>query len=87
METKHTKEYANKLAVEYQKKYGGYIDDFYLGYMAAVKETSAPDLLDALVELRSKIQYEQGFNKLNQQGKDWSKELSLINNAIKKATE
>lgn len=42
---------------------------------------SSPLLLEALIEIRREIQYEQ------QQGKDWSRELNIINNAIKKATE
>jgi len=49
--------------------------------------SASPDLLEVLIEVRSKIQYEQGLNKLSKSGKDWSVELGLINTAINKATK
>lgn len=48
---------------------------------------AAPKLLEVLSKIRGKIQYEQGRNKINQSGKDWSLELKEINNAIKEAIE
>ncbi len=49
--------------------------------------TSAPDLLETLIEIRSKIQYEQGMNAISKSGKDWSIELKMANEAINKATK
>lgn len=51
MVNKFSKEYANKLAEE-NAIYGEWIGNYALGYMKAIEETAAPDLLEALVSLR-----------------------------------
>lgn len=77
METKHTKEYAEKLAIQHVKNYGGYKSDYIAGYMKAIKETAAPDLLEALIEL---VEWE----KVNYVEPELFKK---IQNAINKATK
>lgn len=56
METKHTREYARKLANEYvdgdhYDKFG-HSGSFLEGYMRAVKETNAKELLEALIMVK-----------------------------------
>lgn len=48
---------------------------------------AAPDLLEALIQIKREIEYSHSINKLKQEGKDWTNELTHINSAIKKATE
>ncbi len=48
---------------------------------------ASKDLLETLIEIRSKLQYEQGMNAISKSGKDWSIELKMTNEAINKATK
>ena len=78
METKFSKEYAKKLAKEYTVEYGGYESDYVAGYMKALRESAAPDLLEALQSVRPYLAA-AGTN-----GNHW---LPTVDEAIKKATE
>ena len=78
METKHTKEYAEKLAKE-NVVYGESLGNYVFGYMKAIEETAAPELLEALNKIT--IAYKQHCDKPS---------IKLILEAeqlIKKATE
>lgn len=78
---KHTQEYVEKLAehlylIDVLESYEtrAYIQ----GYMKAIEETAAPDLLEALIEAKKELEYHNwkgtyAYNK--------------INNAINKATK
>lgn len=92
---KFTREYAEQIALHQWDKVGytledsphsTYIQGVIFGYMIAIEETNAPELLEALRKIRNDIQYEQGLNVLKKSGKNWAKEIALINNAINKAT-
>lgn len=77
---KHTKEYAEKLADTHLVHIS---DDwskasFIVGYMRAIEETAAPDLLDALL----KLQYAVKHGNVKGLFED---EKKLIDNAINKA--
>lgn len=86
MKTKHTENYAKELAlIEFPEKAYGSNDleiaienskiGFVKGYMQAIKETNAPELLETLMEV-----YEND-------GKCNSALFKKVHNVIKKATE
>lgn len=83
-EIKHTREYADKLAEKLIKQQ----PDLFLrrkilsdGYMKALEETAAPELLEALIKIKDKINKEGEITI-----KGLSQEADLIFNAIEKAT-
>lgn len=77
METKHTKEYAEKMYLRQLDNYKevGFVD----GYMKAIEETAAPDLLDALINLKNAY--------LNHCDKHSVRLILDIDSLIKKAKE
>lgn len=80
METKHTKEYAEKVALElWQGKNIGNTKHmrmiFVMGWMKSIEATNAKELLEALIEL---VEWEK-YNYIEPEL------LKKINNAIKKA--
>lgn len=82
MKTKHTKEYAKELSNGMIPKDNK--EAFIEGYMSAINQSAAPELLKALIEINSIIadvsNKEEGKVNLGQLAK-----ISI--NAIKKATE
>jgi len=85
---KHTKEYAEKLGLQVYPVIEGFEniskdiiqekrrDGFVIGYMKAIEETAAPDLLEALIEVKKHMTAhipERVFD--------------IVNNAINKATK
>lgn len=86
METKHTKEYAEKLAkedAEYLPDYADKefsIEKFTEGYMKAIEETAAPELLEALININNILNSAYQSSKVEEI-------LDITNNAIKKATK
>lgn len=76
MKTKHTKEYAKELSNGMIPKDNK--EAFIEGYMSAINQSAAPELLEALVKL---------YNAIDS-CIDLTPELLIeCNNAIKKATE
>lgn len=96
METKHTKEYAEKLAeiclpnTKGRTAFGTSMEivrskerkSFINGYMKAIEETAAPDLLEALNAICKKLKFTSLSDK-DTFRLDYEKAI----NAIKKATE
>lgn len=83
MEKKHTTEYAILRAIEESKKLEEELTNFEMnlyiaGYMRAIQETAAPELLEALIECQKHLD-KHPFDNIDLQ--------DLVNNAIKKATE
>lgn len=80
METKHTKEYAKELSNGMIPKDNK--EAFIEGYMSAINQSAAPELLKALIEF---VNLETGnISALKTTPKQ---RLELATNAIKKATE
>jgi hypothetical protein len=78
METKHTKEYAEEKAMNlyYLSKIENYEVNAYIkGYMKAIEETAAPEMLDVLIRLKSL--FDGRKNEMER----------LINKVISKATK
>ncbi len=96
MKTKHTREYARKLALESKSTSDGATQLAYLdGYMKAIEETNVAELLEALIKSMKFIDNMKIISSFVSSGAQydhveiykWSREL-LENNqqAIKKAT-
>ncbi len=96
METKHTKEYAEQLAKEAFPESSFGSRDFEIaienskigfkqGYMRAIEETAAPDLLEALNSLVKK--YEFNLNQSQKKNIHLDEEYNKSINAINKATK
>jgi hypothetical protein len=89
---KHTKEYAMLCAKLCSNQLSEELTPFELiifetGYMKAIEETNVAGLLEALKKVKGELHYENEINGTRRCGKNWSNEIDLIDNAIKKATE
>ena len=86
MEKKHTEEYAKKLGDIYENTFippnGTESEDFVAGYMAAIRETAAPELLEALEIMTSLCRIKYG-----NLDKDIYEEILKAESAINKATK
>lgn len=84
METKHTKEHAEKLAKE-DSEFLAYYEDkefakikFIEGYMKAIEETAVAELLEALIS---------SYSETIEQGKPSPETIGKMINAINKANQ
>lgn len=80
MENKLTKEYADKMADEYSKKLGGGKNIFTHGYLKAIEETNAKELLEALVEITESYKF---CVKKAESSEYYIKAINAINKATK----
>jgi hypothetical protein len=82
---KHTEEYADKVCTESSKnEYIHSRGSFIKGYMKAIEETAAPDLLEALISLKETIEgigWDGYYNSIVRDA------LNKTDNAINKATK